>query len=715
MKKGLLTTFGALVALGLASCGGPTDKEAPVITGNQDKTGTVSEEINLLKDVTAVDDVDGDLTSSIEVKVMPELPVTNGSVTPTAPGDYEVSYKVKDKSGNVGEAFCTLTVNKKLAEKVEYKKYSFGLAENTPFSVFAFDGLTVNSGVSKGNFVVSGTSDNEAWHVKFEGNTDTVKGAIYTVEYEFVSNVAGNVTFEAYGYSQDKTVAIKEGYNKLEFSFDSTKDLAGKDNQGFCLQLGALPGNYEVKFSSIVISQSIGQDTWANLTSDFKFNDTNTTSVFDNNSTGTLTTTDDSATLDITRGSDENGVWQTKLFVKTGLDLDKDTKYRITVDVLATKDVEQYEVCFNNGDTEKGVGALYGLKLEANTKKTVELIVTPEAAKDNLTLLFQLGHQNEVHGSNTITVSNLKVEKIVTEDEDYITNHSFTSENLYSHFWSESDGTLTASEDGTKAVLNVTKGTTTPNVWEIWAGLSLGDFEGGRTYKVSLDVKSSIDVETEAILRKTGTEEGFGGAYGLKLVAGETQKVEFEANIATKVNAGVTFQLGKIQQAANIEFSNVKVVALGGSKETTSTGYTFTPEGFGTYNDPETAAGYLYIENGKLVYEMTKIGLTDWHNKLFISRLTLEPDKIYTIEIKAKADKDISCAFFLNPCGKWEPRVSQEMKFTTTEQVYSFVTPKFAANMDFEVLFQFGSDVNQALGNAKIEISSIIIYAQAEA
>ena len=177
-------------------------------------------------------------------------------------------------------------------------------------------------------------------------------------------------------------------------------------------------------------------------------------------------------------------------------------------------------------------------------------------------------------------------------------------------------------------------------------------------------------------------------------------------------NPAITFQMGVIDSASVIEFSNLKVVALGGSKETTSTGYSFTPDGFGTYNDAQTAEGYLYSEDGKLVYEMTKIGLTDWFNKLYISRLRLEADKIYTISFTAKADKNISCAFFLNPVGKWDPRVSEEVQFTTELKTFEYVTPKFAADMDFEVLWQFGSDVNQKLGGAKIEITSIIIYAQ---
>ena len=72
-----------------------------------------------------LNDVDGDITENIEVNLIPSLDVTNGRVTPTETGDYEVQYKVADKSGNVAEAFATLTVNPHLAEKTVYKEYSF--------------------------------------------------------------------------------------------------------------------------------------------------------------------------------------------------------------------------------------------------------------------------------------------------------------------------------------------------------------------------------------------------------------------------------------------------------------------------------------------------------------------------------------------------------------------------------------------------------------
>ena len=731
MKKGLLGLgLGAMVALSLVACGNnpqptPTsgtqvveDKKAPEITGNKDLTSTVGEAVNLLANIKALDDTDGDISSKVTVTTLPELTVTNGSVTPTQTGEYEVQYKVTDKAGNVGEAFATLTVNPKLAEKEVYVEYSFDTTGELPFTVWGeHEEVKPKAEIAKGNLVVTGKTDNEAWHSKFEDKIKVKAAAEYEVIFEVTSSVAGNVTFEAYDVPANKTVALVQGFNKLSFKFTATE---AKDEQGFCLQLGALPTDYELGFSHIEIIESVGQDVWANQLNDFAFNAQGvTTSVFDNNSAGTVTTTETSATMNITRGSDENGVWQTKLFVKAGMDLAKDTKYRITVDVEAEKAINQFEICYNNGDNEKGIGALYDQKVEAGVKKTIEFVVTPDAAKDNLTLQFQFGKQNTLHDSNVITVSNLKVEKAILEDEDLVTEYAFAADKLGGHFWSDSTGTFTAAEDASKAVLNVTRGTTTPNVWELYAEMNIGaSLEKGRTYKLSIDMKSTAAISGMEILpRKFGTEDAFGngGLWDQSVAANETKTFEFEV-VATEnvTNPAFAFQLGKLQTAAVVEFSNIKVVALGGAKEvSTLDSYVFTPDGFGTYNDAGSGAeGYLYVEDGKLVYEMASIALVDWHNKMYISKVNLEADKIYTIEIKAKADKNISCAFFLNPCGKWDPRVSEEMAFTTEEKTFEFVTPKFAADMDFEVLFQFGSDVNHALGSAKIEISSIIIYSQ---
>lgn len=563
MKKLVLSLLAALSIAGLASCNNTkvTDETAPVINGVQDLNCSVNETVDLLKGVTAVDETDGDITEKIEISIMPTLTVTSGKTTPTQTGDYEVAYTVKDAAGNEQSAYATLNVTPALAQKVEYKKYEFKSADIQGWSLFLWnDTPDSNLGsidVVKGNLQVNVTkNDKEAWHVKFENNIPTTPGVDYKVTYNFISSVNGIIKTNDW----TKEVEVKEGNNSCSYSFT-----AGDGEASYvCLELGMLEGPFTLDFTSIEVQASVGEDVYTDITpAGFAFDAEGVVySGFDNNATGSHSTTADSATLDITRGSDENGCWQSKLYIKPGMDLEAGKKYKISIDVESVNG-HNFEICFNNGDAEKGIGALYGLSLEAGEKKTFDIIVKHDSAKDNLVILLQLGELRTPQGADTITVSNLKIEEI-----------------------------------------------------------------GGNK-----------NVETESLV--------------------------------------------------------------------------FTPEGFGTYNDAASAAGMLYIENGKLVYEMTKIGLTDWHNKMYVEKIELESDKIYTISFKAKADKEISCALFLNVFGSWDPRLSATVDFTTTEQVYEFTVPNaFAADMTFEILWQFGSEANNALGGAKIEFSEIIIYSQ---
>ena len=85
-------------------------------------------------------------------------------------------------------------------------------------------------------------------------------------------------------------------------------------------------------------------------------------------------------------------------------------------------------------------------------------------------------------------------------------------------------------------------------------------------------------------------------------------------------------------------------------------------------------------------------------------------DSYFTVEITAKATKPVSCGFFLNPAGSWDPRVSEGIDFTTEEQTFSFdTTDTLILDMPFEMLFQFGSADLAEMGDVTIEISNITI------
>ncbi len=78
------------------------DTVAPVLEGVKNQTITVGDTIDLLKGITAKDEVDGD----IEVKV-------EGEVDTKKAGTYKVKIYAEDKSGNRAEQEMTVTVKKK--------------------------------------------------------------------------------------------------------------------------------------------------------------------------------------------------------------------------------------------------------------------------------------------------------------------------------------------------------------------------------------------------------------------------------------------------------------------------------------------------------------------------------------------------------------------------------------------------------------------------
>ena len=81
------------------------DKTPPEITGNEDKTITIGDTIDIKANVKATDNVDGEVEVNIE-----------GNVDTNKEGQYKIKYIAEDKSGNKTEKENTITVNKKREE-----------------------------------------------------------------------------------------------------------------------------------------------------------------------------------------------------------------------------------------------------------------------------------------------------------------------------------------------------------------------------------------------------------------------------------------------------------------------------------------------------------------------------------------------------------------------------------------------------------------------
>jgi predicted small lipoprotein YifL len=339
----------------------------------------------------------------------------------------------------------------------------------------------------------------------------------------------------------------------------------------------------------------------------------------------------------------------------------------------------------------------------------------------------------------TVTIDKIEIYEVTGTE---VKNPVYTND-----FASSIDGIVVSAGDGASANVAADNGAAKVTidsyhngggVWSIKTDLALPEnaIEAGVKYYFSFKINAANGQTGECLVESASQEWANRVYFGsLNATAGEDVIVSgvftAEQAIADPV---IRLQIGNPGDGVT---SNVIVIddvvfgKLEGDKETNKTIHKFHPFGAGTANgtnphfpwgtfngtdeDNEQGVGTIWMENGSLFYRIDQGGVTDWHNKLYCgygeNPLVLKADSYYTVEIVAKASKNVSCGFFLNPLGNWDPRISEGMDITTEEQTFVFeTTDTFVTDMNFEMLFQFGSEDTAALGEVTIEIADITIY-----
>jgi hypothetical protein len=339
----------------------------------------------------------------------------------------------------------------------------------------------------------------------------------------------------------------------------------------------------------------------------------------------------------------------------------------------------------------------------------------------------------------TVTIDKIEIYEVTGTE---VKNPVYTND-----FASSIDGIVVSAGDGASANAAADNGAAKVTidsyhngggVWSIKTDLALPEnaIEAGVKYYFSFKINAANGQTGECLVESASQEWANRVYFGsLNATAGEDVIVSgvFTAEQAV-ADPVIRLQIGNPGDGVT---SNVIVIddvvfgKLEGDKETNKTIHKFHPFGAGTANgtnphfpwgtfngtdeDNEQGVGTIWMENGSLFYRIDQGGVTDWHNKLYCgygeNPLVLKADSYYTVEIVAKASKNVSCSFFLNPLGSWEPRLSEGLDITTEEQTFTFTTTDtLVTDMNFEMLFQFGSEATAALGEVTIEFVSITIY-----
>lgn len=423
--------------------------------------------------------------------------------------------------------------------------------------------------------------------------------------------------------------------------------------------------------------------------------------------------------------------------VKSNVEVKK-ANYQVKVWAKATKQTYCHLLAVDANATEwKTFGGTYNAVIGEEMKPIEMNFSVEDAGKTNLLLNLGKITPNPENPTDT-TPENFEV--IIDKIEFYEITGNEQKEEIYSCDFSQDASSITVEAgDGASAsvngtTINIDSYPSAGGVWSIKTNIGIGDtaIEAQNKYYYSFEVTSKNNQSGECLVESaTLYDKARANFAGLSLQAGETVVVEgiftAENNVADPV---IRLQIGNPSDGVTSNEITIGKVTFG--KVTGDLAKNKSIDFFkgvepnaefpcttynGTDEDNDKGVGTVYTENGSFFYRIDQGGVTDWHNKLIVGTrenpLVLESDSYYTIEITCKATKNVTCSFFLNPIGSWDPRLAEGMDITTEEKTFTFTTTDILiTDMDFEMLMQFGSEATASLGDVTIEFTDINIYQQ---
>lgn len=425
-----------------------------------------------------------------------------------------------------------------------------GATDNLFSAKFEGDRVAGSAGPVDGRYRIETTrTDGEAWHVKLECNYHTTPGSDYRVTYRFHSDVGGLVKF---GDHQEFTVVA--GNNAVTGLLAATDDVSYLD-----LQLGALQ-RFTIDFSAIEVEELADKAVYTDvMPKDFRFDAEGTAAEqHDEGYEQELLLSDTEVALQLSKVPADAEVWKSRLLIRTGTTPEPGARYRVSAELTSIRTMD-FEICYKNGQKEKGYGARYGLHLDAGAPKLVEQIVTvpKEGFKpEELVLQFALGKAPK---DAVITVREIRAEQIrdgygsvlpagFAMDKTVSTGKTttelipkgYTEIPLPDFSYSGTDTVserhddgyvVSLEESGSSATLKISQAPENPADRGVWkaklyaaTGLTL---EAGTTYRIAFDLASTGDQAEYEACFDGDYENAYGALYGRSLTAGGTDHVEY--------------------------------------------------------------------------------------------------------------------------------------------------------------------------------------------
>ena len=504
-------------------------------------------------------------------------------------------------------------------------------------------------------------TDGESWHIKLESNYPTVAGREYLVTYRFRSDVAGKIKFGDF-----QEFDIVKGDNEV------TGELIASDSTSYLdLQLGMLPA-FTIDFTEIEVKEYADKVTYENaLRSPVNFK--REALVYERHDQGyapVLTRSVDEVSINYLAASWEPGVWKSRLYVNTGLVPEAGVHYRVGIDVSCDEDMP-FELLLNNGDVEKGYGALYGQEVSAGKTNDCQAVITGGGNGDELVLQFSLGMAPE---ESTVKVGNLRLERIIDAytsvlpasfamDKTVTSNTkliptSFTNIPLWevtgfnflgveTAYEQHDDGyEVSLSKSASSATMAITKAPASDRgVWKVKLFAATGQtLEAGTTYRIKYKLASTADQAKYEVLFDGNTEGAYGGLYGRSLTAGGIDEVEYVVTPdASHGPLTLRLQLGETDSTAgntvtlsDLSVETVKVTATDlGAIDYSTGGNVWEEHGDGVEQEVSASGSTATLH---VSHARSGDGSGVWSSKLLIATgVTPEPGEKYRVSAKVDA------------------------------------------------------------------------------
>lgn len=647
MKK-LFLSMSILVLLGsLAACGDAVeDTVAPVLSGVEDTTILRDAAFDALDGVSALDDVDGDVTSAITVA---------GTVDTTTVGTYFLRYSVADEAGNTREETRYITV------EVDTSTLGDDLVPNGNFDL-GWAIWTATTGLEGGNAefnVVDGVLEidilsvaSAMWEPRLE-NTGIAfeNGVTYEVSFEAWADAPRAVHVQVgelldgppyfTNFKPGQVTIFDVGTEKETHSFKFTMGLDSNENGAVLFEMGTVP------------SDALGTDNV--LTTLYLDNVVMVETEADPDTEGpVLQGIKDSVTLSVGSTFDP-------LAGVTGFDVtDGDVTEAIAVTVT---DADGAEVTLDTS-----VAGTYTLTYYA---------------VDSL-------------GNETTETSRLVISAFTYTATTQIVNGDFAADDLTPWTTYVADGAAATFTLNDGAVdIDVTEGGSAN--WNIQFIQAARELKEGVTYQLSFDAKASADRDISAVFYSAATGVNYLLANGIALTD-EMETYEFMFTMTADIAADLQFLLGTNDNfaAGTVTIDNVVLSTMDADPIVKNS--RFEDNGWTAFkNDWEGSMATINTLDGEVVYELTKYTNTGPNYLLqliYNTKLTLEANTDYIFTMDAYASEEAALQPFFTqgePAG-YNNFAGDAITLTTEKQTFTVAfTTGDDMTLPVEFKFEFGT------------------------